>query len=36
MQGATADYSFIPKAGQSGPDSKVGKRFGIPLYEDEE
>lgn len=35
MQGVPSDYSYIPKAGQSGPDSKVGKRFGIPLYEDE-
>lgn len=32
MQGNT-DYSFVPKAGKGGPDSKVGKRFGIPLYE---
>lgn len=36
MQSVPSDYSYIPKAGQSGPDSKVGKRFGIPLYEDEE
>ena len=36
MQGVPSDYSYIPKAGRSGPDSKVGKRFGIPLYEDEE
>mgnify|MGYP003116619960 FL=1 len=36
MQSASSDYSYIPKAGRSGPDSKVGKRFGIPLYEDEE
>jgi len=36
MQGVPSDYSYIPKAGQSGPDSKVGKRFGIPLYEEEE
>ena len=36
MQSTPTDYSYIPKAGQSGPDSKVGKRFGIPLYEDEE
>lgn len=35
MQG-DSDYSFIPKAGKGGPDSKVGKKFGIPLYEDEE
>ena len=35
MQGVPSDYSYIPKAGQSGADSKVGKRFGIPLYEDE-
>ena len=35
MQTAPSDYSYIPKAGQRGPDSKVGKRFGIPLYEDE-
>lgn len=34
MQG-DSDYSFIPKAGKGGPDSKVGKKFGIPLYEDE-
>ena len=34
MQG-DSDYSYIPKAGQSGPDSKVGKKFGIPLYEEE-
>ena len=36
MQGVPSDYSFIPKAGRGGSDSKVGKRFGIPLYEDEE
>lgn len=36
MQGVPSDYSYIPKAGQGGPGSKVGKRFGIPLYEDEE
>jgi len=34
MQGGS-DYSFIPKAGKGGPDSKVGKKFGIPLYEEE-
>jgi len=34
MQGNT-DYSFIPKAGKGGPDSKVGKKFGIPLYEED-
>ncbi len=34
MQGGS-DYSFIPKAGKGGPDAKVGKKFGIPLYEDE-
>ena len=33
MQGGS-DYSFIPKAGKGGPDAKVGKKFGIPLYED--
>lgn len=35
MQGDD-DYSFIPKAGKGGPSAKVGKKFGIPLYEQEE
>jgi len=35
MQGDD-DYSFIPKAGKGESDAKVGKKFGIPLYEEEE
>ena len=34
MSQAGDDYSFIPKASKGGSQSKVGKRFNIPVYEE--
>ena len=34
MAQAGDDYSFIPKATKGNEESKVGKKFNIPVYEE--